>query len=372
MKFAIITHVIHGESQGTYFGYAPYVREMNVWLKHVDEVLIVAPLREVIPTSIDLDYEHSRITFRKVPEFHLLNFKSTLKAIFLLPKISFEIYQAMKAADHIHLRCPGNMGLLGCVVQLLFPKKYKTAKYAGNWDAKAKQPLSYRLQKWILNNTFLTKNMQVLVYGEWEKSSGNIKPFFTASYFEIEKTSVVSRNLKDTISFLFVGTLSQGKQPLYVVQLVEELKKKDYNVQLSLYGEGDERVNIEKYITHNQLENCVFIKGNQSQETIKKAYSENHFIVLPSLSEGWPKVVAEGMFWGCLPIASKVSCVPNMLGNGERGLLLNLNLNEDVSQIESLINEEKAYQEKVKMAIEWSCYYTFDLFDQEINKLLQS
>ena len=38
----------------------------------------------------------------------------------------------------------------------------------------------------ILSNTFLTKNMQVLVYGEWEGSSKNVKSFFTATYSELE------------------------------------------------------------------------------------------------------------------------------------------------------------------------------------------
>ena len=44
MKLAIITHVQHIKHGNHYYGYAPYMREMNIWLKHVDEVIIVAPL----------------------------------------------------------------------------------------------------------------------------------------------------------------------------------------------------------------------------------------------------------------------------------------------------------------------------------------
>jgi hypothetical protein len=65
-----------------------------------------------------------------------------------------------------------------------FISKKKTAKYLGNWDPKAKQPFTYKLQRWILSNTFLTRKMQVLVYGEWEGSNKIIKPFFTATYSE--------------------------------------------------------------------------------------------------------------------------------------------------------------------------------------------
>jgi glycosyltransferase involved in cell wall biosynthesis len=372
MKFAIITHVIHGKELGNYFGYAPYVREMNLWIKNVSEVIIVAPIDSTKKSSIQEFYQHEKITFISISNFDISSFKNTLHSLIVVPRIVWKIYQTMKNADHIHLRCPGNIGLLGCLVQMLFPSKPKTAKYAGNWDLTAKQPLSYRLQKWILRNTFLTKNMQVLVYGEWETSTKNIKPFFTASYFEKDKIDVKPRKLEGKISFLFVGTLSNGKQPLYAIQLVEQLYKNFNNIQLTLFGEGNERTMIENYISENKLDNIIFLKGNQNQETIKKAYCENHFVILPSLSEGWPKVVAEGMFWGCLPLASKVSCVPNMLENGKRGILLDLKLNQDVQNIESILKNNNLYQDKVNKAVQWSRQFTMDVFEAEIKLLLQS
>ncbi len=372
MTFCIITHVSHGYHNNVYFAYSPYVREMNIWSNYVDKIVLVAPLQLQPPTTIDIAYAHQNIDFRKVSSYDFLSLNSTFKALLKLPKISYAIYKAMKVSDHIHLRCPGNMGLLGCIVQILFPGKPKTAKYAGNWDLTAKQPLSYRLQKWILSNTFLTKNMQVLVYGEWENSTKNIKPFFTASYFEKDKIAVTPRILSGKISFVFVGTLSNGKQPLYAIQLIEQLYKRNYEVELSIFGEGSERVGLENYIKTNGLENIVYLKGNQNQQTVKEAYIKNHFVVLPSLSEGWPKVIAEGMFWGCLPIASGVSCVPNMLGNEKRSLLLEMNLENDVDQIESLLKDNDLYKEKVSKAIDWSRNYTLDVFETEIKKLLQS
>ena len=372
MKFCIITHVPHGYQNGNYFAYSPYVREMNIWSKYVDEIVLVAPLHLKNSTSIDLDYSHKSIDFRNVSNFNFLTLKSIFITLLKLPNIIFEIYKAMKHSDHIHLRCPGNMGLLGCFLQILFPRKTKTAKYAGNWDLKAKQPLSYRLQKWILSNIFLTKNMQVLVYGEWKNSSKNIKSFFTASYFEKDKINISPKDLNSKITFIFVGTLTNGKQPLYAIQLIEQLHKNVNEVELCIYGEGKERVNIENYISKNKLKNIVILKGNQNQEVIKNAYLKNHFVILPSLSEGWPKAVAEGMFWGCLPIATRVSCVPNMLDNGDRGIILELTLLDDIKNIQSLLDNNELYQEKVNNAIHWSRKYTLDVFEEEIKLLIKS
>ena len=372
MKFAIFTHVVHGKSKTNYFAYSPYVNEMNIWLHQVDEVIIVAPLSKNKQTPIDLTYSHDTIDFKSVPEFHIKNSKSVFKTLVSLPKILFVIYNAMKRADHIHLRCPGNIGLLGCFVQILFPAKPKTAKYAGNWDLSSKQPMSYRFQKWILSNTFLTKNMQVLVYGDWENSTKNIKSFFTASYFEKDKFEIKPRDIDGKISFLFVGTLSVGKQPLYAIKLIQSLNKKGYNVDLTLFGEGSERTMLENYISENKLQKFIFLKGNQNQETIKKAYCKSHFVILPSLSEGWPKAIAEGMFWGCMPIASAVSCISTMLDAGKRGILLHLDFNDDLIQIENILNDDSAYKQKVENAINWSRNYTLDVFEDEIKQLLQS
>jgi glycosyltransferase involved in cell wall biosynthesis len=372
MLFAIITHVPHILEQNCYFAYAPYVREMNIWTKHVDKMIIVAPRSDSQKTAIDIDYKHKKIDFFAIDSFDILSVKAILKAILKIPKISFQIYCAMKKADHIHLRCPGNIGLLGCFVQILFPNTIKTAKYAGNWDPKSKQPWTYQLQKWILSNTFLTRNMQVLVYGQWEGSTNNIKSFFTATYFESDKAPIVTKDFQSQIRFVFVGALVSGKNPLFAVQMIEMLIKKGYNVTLELFGEGPERKSLEDYIIQNQFGKIILLKGNQTQEVITQAYEKSHFTILPSESEGWPKAIAEGMFWGCVPLATKVSCVPFMLDYGKRGILLEFDLVKDAHQIEALLRNEPDYKIRSQKASEWSRQFTLDFFEKEIKKLLES
>lgn len=370
MKFAIVTHVIHKKQGNQYYAYAPYVREMNVWAKQVQELIVVAPMTKQERTSVDSFYNHTTIRFIPVESFNILSFEGLFKTIFYVPKISLALYKAMYCADHIHLRCPGNIGLLGCFVQMLFPSKPKTAKYAGNWDPKSKQPWSYRLQKWILSNSFLTRNMQVLVYGEWPNQTKNIKSFFTATYHDHDTTPLLPKELKGTINFVFVGTLVQGKKPLYAVQLVAELFQKGYDVVLRIYGEGVQRSLLESYILKHKLEGIIVLEGNQNQEIIKKAYQNSHFVVLPSESEGWPKAIAEGMFWGCVPVATSVSCVPFMLDNGNSGILLEMNLENDIRQLEKVLDDESCFQMMSKKGSDWSRTYTLDVFENEIEKLL--
>ena len=487
LKLLVISSAPVVELDGKLHLYAPYEKEMQLWAKHADTIQFCCPIwkqdRKLLIAPISFEVEKI-IEFQ---EFDITSFSNKLKAVPLAFVALIKIFKAMKQVDHIHLRCPGNIALLACLVQILFPNKQKTAKYAGNWDPKSKQPWSYRLQKWILSNTFLTRNMQVLVYGEWEGSTKNIKPFFTATYSESEiqnsefriqnkwslraesrtnennsdfsqfdkedntslslraesgtnednfdfaqsdkedntslslraesrtnednfdfaqsdkedntslslraesgtnennfdfaqsdkedNTSLSlraeSRTNENQFMFLFIGTLSKGKQPLYVIQLVEELYKRGKNVILELYGEGSLRKELELYITQNNLESIISLKGNHSRETVLKAYQSSHFLILPSKSEGWPKVVAEAMFWGCVPIASPVSCVSYMMGNGSRGVILQEELNQDVDQIEAVISKQEVYQKMASEGQTWSRQFTTDKFEAEIKKLLR-
>lgn len=370
MKFAIITQVPHLVENAQYLSYAPYVREMNIWLKYTDEVIVVAPLTAASKSAVDMAYAHDNIDFRQISDFNIQSVGAILKALWRIPRIGFRIFRAMQHADHIHLRCPGNIGLLGCFIQILFPGKPKTAKYAGNWDPGSKQPWSYKWQQWLLSNTFLTKNMQVLVYGQWKGSSPNIKPFFTATYNESDKIAIEPRPLTAPVKMLFVGTLAPGKRPMYAIELVQKLNASGQNATLEMYGDGKERQKIIDYIAAENLQDQVILKGNQSETIVRKAYQTSHFLLLPSQSEGWPKVVAEAMFWSCVPIASAVSCVPDMLAHGARGILLDIDVRKDAAKITAVLNDWPLYKSIAQAGMEWSRKFTFDVFESEIKKLL--
>ncbi|MEM7086952.1 MAG: glycosyltransferase [Bacteroidota bacterium] len=370
MKLAIITHVAHIPKGKTYFGYSAYVREMNIWGTFASELIVVAPVTYGETSKIHLEYTHKKIRLLKVPAVSLISIFQVIRSLLLLPILIFQVWKAMRLADHIHLRCPGNMGLIGCWVQILFPKKPKTAKYAGNWDPNSRQPRSYRWQKWILSNTFLTRNMKVLAYGEWPEQSKNVKAFFTASYPENKVEGVRDRLFSEPLKFMFVGSLSPGKRPLYALRLVAGLAQKGLRCQLAYFGDGAERASLEQYIKDHSLEHLAMLHGNQTAAFVEECYKNSHFLILPSQSEGWPKVVAEAMFWGCVPIATEISCVPWMLDKGNRGILIQMNLEQDISMLSEKISEERSLVEMSKNAQQWSQQYTLDKFEEEIQRFL--
>ena len=90
MKFAIITHVVHKKNKQQFVAYEPYVREMNLWLKNVDEAQIVAPLSDDKKRAIDSEYIHQYIGFNEIPSFDVTSVKNSFRALFMIPIICLE------------------------------------------------------------------------------------------------------------------------------------------------------------------------------------------------------------------------------------------------------------------------------------------
>ncbi|NQY05906.1 MAG: glycosyltransferase [Flavobacteriaceae bacterium] len=370
MKFLIVTHTKHKFVDGKWFAYEPYIREMNLWLQYVDSVTIVAPISKETILPIEECYVHPKIKLVRIPSFNVLNFGGVVKTLLFSPLIYWKIFVQMAKADHIHLRCPGNVGLIGTLLQILFPKKKKTAKYAGNWDPNSNQPKTYRMQKDLLSNTFLTRNMKALVYGNWPGTTKNIIPFFTATYYEKDKKAIPKKSFDTSIKMVFVGGLTPGKRPLIGVQVTQQLKEKGYPVLFDVYGDGPERSNLEDYIRENKLADVVTLHGNVHKDEVRQAFIDAHFLIFISKSEGWPKVVAEAMFWKCVPLSSQVSCIPYMLDYGNRGSIITSEISEITEEVISYLNNKERYHKVAQQAQDWSRNFTMDSFDSEIKKLI--
>ncbi|WP_299110576.1 glycosyltransferase [uncultured Winogradskyella sp.] len=371
MTLAIITSAPHKVKDGKYYSYGPYVREMNIWTKYADKTLVIGPRDENNEIGeIDEPYNQS-INYTEVKAFNITSVYNILRTLVLFPFTSFKIYKVMKKADHIHLRCPCNMSLLGAFVQILFPSKRKTVKYAGNWDYDSKQPWAYRMQQNILKNTLLSKNIKVLVYGEWKDATTNMVSFISATYRNDERVSFSKKDYSKKLKFVFTANLVVGKRPLLTIKIIESLRKKGIDAEIHMFGDGPLMDEAMLFIKDNNLSDSVFMLGNQDRETIKTCLQDAHFSILPSKSEGWPKAIAEGMFFGAIPISTKISCLSWMLDYGKRGILIENDLDSAVNTILKHIGKGDDFlNEMSKAAMSWSQIYTLNKLDEEIGKMV--
>jgi len=367
MRFLVVSFAPLLKKGEQYYSYAPYVREMEIWFKYVSEIGFCCPSDYSGQNLLISAFSLKEFKFFPIPE---LSSKDIFKPWRILKAVLI-IIKAMRWADHIHLRCPGNIGLLGCIVQIFFPFKKKTAKYAGNWDPNMRKVKSYNLQRFILANSFLSKNMLVLVYGEWPNQTKNIIPFFTASYSTEEIIETPVRKLEGRIKCIYCGFLLKEKRPLKSIQVVEKLYKIGYDIELEILGDGPEFETLNDYIRNKNINNVIKLRGNIPPNELKLYMQKAHFLTFFGHdSEGWPKVVAEAMFWGCVPLVRSVSCTKFMLGDGLRGTIVEDSVDSMVNAIIRYIENPGLYHITALKAMEWSRQYTLEKFEEGIKQLL--
>ncbi|MGQ9663683.1 MAG: glycosyltransferase [Kiritimatiellia bacterium] len=91
-----------------------------------------------------------------------------------------------------------------------------------------------------------------------------------------------------------------------------------------------------------------------------------------SESEGWPKAVTEGMFWGTVPIATPVSCVPMILGHGRRGALVEPTAEDVCRVVLDYLEGRRDYHSAAEEAAHWSRRYTLEALSELIRGVLDS
>ena len=110
---------------------------------------------------------------------------------------------------------------------------------------------------------------------------------------------------------------------------------------------------IAKYIN-----TTIIFHGFLEKDAISSIYSKCDFIILPSKSEGFPKVIGEAMNYGCIPIVSDVSCISQYIQNGVNGFLIKpITSKEIIKNIQLAIKLKDNEKEKIKK-------YNFELAEK--------
>lgn len=91
------------------------------------------------------------------------------------------------------------------------------------------------------------------------------------------------------------------------------------------------------------------------------ALIEGYFLLLPSDSEGFPKVIAEAACYGVIPVVSAVSSIPHYIKN-ENGYLWQMNSSFDLLLQHVLKMQTLLLQEQAKKLFEIAPRFGFQTY----------
>lgn len=332
MRLAVVSHVVHYRHADQWFAYGPYVREIDIWADLFSRVVIASPLRHERPPDDAVAF--SRPNIEVVGQRETGGDSWTAKALQAasLPLLVADLIPVLSRADAVHVRCPGNLGLLGAALAPLFTRNL-IAKYAGQWNGYQSESATIRLQRAILRSRWWAG--PVTVYGEWPNQPAHIVPFFTSmmTRAQVRHAGEVARRktMEPPVRILFSGMLQPRKRVDVLVDAAAQLVRGGVPFELVILGDGPERASLERRVAALGLDRQVKFVGAQPFDDALKWYEWAHVVVLPSRhSEGWPKVMAEAMAYGALAIAVDHGQVGRMLAG--RGVVVPTGSADEIAQ----------------------------------------
>ncbi len=371
-KLLVVSHVVHYRHANRLYAYGPYAREIDIWADLFPEVVIAAPCKEAPPPGDAIPFTRLNISIAPQPETGGDTLLAKATQVAKLPILIWSLSKAMRRADAIHVRCPGNLGLLGVVLAPLFSRRL-VAKYAGQWNGYPGEALTVRLQRWLLSSRWW--HGPVTVYGKWPSQPVNIVPFFTSvmTQQQMQRARLSSRRdgFGDPLRVLYVGRLSESKNVHVLLSAVAALRSKGISLRCDIVGDGPQRAALEKQARKLGLSDLVLFAGGVDFDQALDFYEHNDILVLASESEGWPKAIAEAMAFGLVCIGSDRGLVPEMLGEG-RGLIVPPgNVDALTAALRPIAVAPEQYQGMRVQATTWAQRFSLEGLREALRHLLE-
>lgn len=133
---------------------------------------------------------------------------------------------------------------------------------------------------------------------------------------EVRLTYREKLNLKSKHVYGHVGRFSKVKNHIFIIDVFDNIAKKDDDAAMILIGDGELREDIESYIVEKGLVDKIQILGNR--DDVENLLMAMDVLIFPSLYEGLPVTLIEAQ-------ASDLKCIVSDTITKECDILGNLN-----------------------------------------------
>lgn len=365
-KLLVVSDTSMYVDDSTFFAFGPVVKELEeltcfetiVWMgfdKSASEM-----------NNSFVKIQKPNISLDLLPSSGGKSILSKLGIIAYYPLYILKIISQIYKSHYIHVRAPSNPAVIVMLLSFFFPKKQFWFKYAGNWIGEASW--FYKLQRVLLK--YLGSNSIVTVNGTWNNQSKHIIGFENPCIDQhdrvLGKQICATKQIGKKLNYCFVGGMNTNKGVDKIIDVLTDVTEHD-NFGVFHFVGGGELIETLK-LKSQAFTNKVIFHGFLAKKEIFNIYKESHFIVLPSKSEGFPKVIGEAMNYGCVPIVSDVSCIGQYIAHQDNGLLIHP---VDTTQLkkcllESLVITNQQFKVMVSKNYTLAEKFTYDYYEQNI------
>jgi len=172
------------------------------------------------------------------------------------------------------------------------------------------------------------------------------------------------------INILHIGRYSEAKNHKEIIKAIVALHDSIPKIRIHFIGEGTYKEQIMKDITQARAQSFIIEHGTTSDSF--KYLNEADIFILPSLYEGMPITLIEAMGTALPIVASKVGGIPDMIKDGEEGLLCEPTSESIAKTIMMLIKDQMLRETLGKNAAQKAMLYSANIMAESYTKVYKS
>ncbi len=125
---------------------------------------------------------------------------------------------------------------------------------------------------------------------------------------------------REKVKFISAGNLIPLKNFDKVILGMSKMRDLDFSYDI--YGQGDEKENLERLIEENGLSEKVDLKGERPRDEVLDAMVKSHFHVMPSKGETFGLTYLEAASKGCINIGLRKNGLDGFFEDGSSAIML--------------------------------------------------
>ncbi len=377
MKLAVVSHKLCWNSPNApefYRTDGGFPLQIKAISELFDETRVVVPC-ESLPDDIGVSAligRNLRVSPLSVPKG--TDFRRKMNIPFWLLKNGRLIWREVRRADAVHAPIPGDVGTIGMLFALVL-RKPLFVRHCGNWLAP--RTAAEHFWKWTMESFAGGRNVMLATGGTNSPPSAknpHVKWIFSTSLrrMQLAAGSPLELPQNGELKLLTACRQEEGKGTDIVIKSLPLILKNFPGATLEVLGSGSFMKDLEALVERLNLRNKVFFRGKVEQlkviETMKKA----HVFCFPTqASEGFPKVVLEALACGLPVVTTKVSVLPQLIGEN-CGILLEEPTAENLAAaVEIVCSDAEKYALMSAAAVAKAQLYSLEDWRDSIGETLR-
>lgn len=300
------------------FGFNAVVNELEIISSSFDEIVWVGSDYSCFSRDESLKKIDEKYKIYALPIVGGKGLKWRLYTLLNLFKYLVTIIYELTDSTVVHVRGPNSVTLMTIFLIPFYKKQKWWFKYSTNWGANSSS-LSFNYQKYLLKKP--RENLIVTVNGVWPNQPKHFVSFENPciSHDDVIVNNCIKKSFQKNYRVVFIGRLEAAKGLDQFLEIIDQLPRERFDEWIFI-GEGPMEVELRLTCKKFNL-NAKFL-GSVGQSKVYEVLRNTDFLMLPSKSEGFPKVVSEAWAFKVIPLVSPVGCLSQYVINGENGFIM--------------------------------------------------